>query len=112
MATEWMATLNEYTTCVHPLSPAGTVTALPSSTLNQVGQAFSLLLADAIARGSVDTAADLFYQSMLRTDTLQTSVIVVNSMVEVSGCEAPLTFALKGEYVLMQGVEDDVVVLE
>lgn len=54
-------------------------------------------MADAIARGAVETAADLFYQAMLRIDTVETTAVVINSMIEVAGCEPPLISALEGK---------------
>lgn len=66
--------------------------------VSQVGQAYSLTLADAIARDSTDTAADLIYQSMMRIDTSTTTAVALNSMVEAVGCSPPLSTALLGEW--------------
>ncbi|KAL6768366.1 hypothetical protein ACKKBF_B38870 [Auxenochlorella protothecoides x Auxenochlorella symbiontica] len=78
------------------VTATGSVLPLAASTISQVGQAYSLTLADAVARNSLATASDLIYQSLLRTDTVSTSAITLNSMVTSVGCYPPLTDALKG----------------
>ncbi|RMZ54953.1 hypothetical protein APUTEX25_000470 [Auxenochlorella protothecoides] len=110
----WTGTLNDYVTgskvvinTVSPPPPPGgsdardfSAVLLPANFSDApvvtVGQAYSLTLADAVARNSLATASDLIYQSLLRTDTVSTSAITLNSMVTSVGCYPPLTDALKG----------------